>query len=93
MKNLLFVTLFIATHVYANCIGEAQMFPTKVKSAQEDVRGCKIFVTSLNLNFNPFCPLDDMKAWFDGIYTTRCPEVGSMVSGILVDDGDVIRLY
>ena len=77
----------------ASCIGEAQMFPTQVKSVEETQDGCRVFVTSLHLNSNPFCPLDDTRAWFDGIHMGRCPKIGETVSGILVDDGEVISLH
>lgn len=77
----------------ASCIGEAQMFPTKVKSVEKLESGCKVFVTSLNLNFNPICPLDDTKAWYEGIRMKRCPSEGDTISGILVDDGEAVYLY
>lgn len=98
MRFLILSAMLVATAAHADCLGEAQMMPTTVKSIQRHVMGCRVFAANLDLSFNPMCPLDDTILLMDGIEVGMvnghdCAyQVGDAISGTLVFNGEYVEL-
>ena len=98
MKSLfLALALTFTAQASADCLGEAQLHVTTVRSIQKHATGCRVFPSQLVLDANPHCVLDDTLVIMDGIEVGMkgldCAyKVGQEISGVLVYNGEFVEL-
>lgn len=80
------------------CAGEAQLFPTKVKSIVVHEEGCLVIPERGHTESNPMCPFDDSSIMSRGIEVGVNANgvcnyaVGSSISGYVINTSEGIEL-